>query len=58
MCCSVLRGRCVGGACVCVCVCVCVCSMCFLLWLTASGRAPPGRQGSADFEGLGDDGPP
>ena len=32
-----------------VCACVCVCSMWFLLWLTASGRAPPGRQGSADF---------
>ena len=28
-----------------------VCSMLFssVLWLTASGRAPPGRQGSADL---------
>ena len=27
----------------------CVFVRCCLLWLTASGRAPPGRQGSADF---------
>ena len=27
----------------------CVFVRCCLLWLTASGRAPPGRQGSADI---------
>ena len=43
-----LCGCCVGGAC--VCVCVCLFDVLLALAITASGRAPPGRQGSADYK--------